>query len=92
MLRSETVASTALGYVDTSYAVVEGRTQNDVLERELLFCTELDELKSEGMILCAEDAEGNLALIAPEADKNVNAAVRPQAFFLILMTSAISWE
>ena len=30
-------------------------------------------LKSEGMILCAEDAEGNLALIAPEADKNVNA-------------------
>ena len=50
MLRSETVASTALGYVDTSYAVVEGRTQNDVLERELLFCTELDELKSEGMI------------------------------------------
>ena len=50
MLRSETVASTALGYVDTSYAVVEGSTQNDVLERELLFCTELDNLKDKDMI------------------------------------------
>ena len=28
---------------------------------------------SEGMLLCAEDAEGNLALMTPEADKNMPA-------------------
>ena len=28
---------------------------------------------SEGMLLCAEDADGNLALMTPEADKNMPA-------------------
>lgn len=50
MLRSETVASTALGSADTTYAVVEGISENDVLERELLFCSELDDLKGQGRL------------------------------------------
>ena len=50
MLRSETVAAKALGYLDTTYAVIGGTSENDVLERELVFCNRLDELKEEGIL------------------------------------------
>ena len=32
-------------------------------------------LLSEGMLLCAEDAEGNLALMVPEKDMNSGAEI-----------------
>ena len=50
MFRSETVAAQALGYQDTTYAVIGGTSQNDVLEREYLFCSRLDELEEEGLL------------------------------------------
>lgn len=50
MLRSETVAAQALGYQDTTYAVIGGTSRTDALEREYLFCSRLDELEEEGLL------------------------------------------
>ena len=50
MLRSETVAAEAMGYRDTTYAIIGGTTQNDALEREYLFCSRLEELKEDGLL------------------------------------------
>ena len=50
MLRSETNAAKAMGYLDTTYAIIEGETENDALETELEFVRRLDELKSQGLL------------------------------------------
>lgn len=50
MLRGEEVAGKATGYLATTYAIVEGRSENDVLEKEYAFTKALDNLKAEGTI------------------------------------------
>ncbi|MBQ7729966.1 MAG: hypothetical protein IJT86_06370, partial [Spirochaetales bacterium] len=58
MLRSETNASKALGYMDSTYAIIEGSSENDALEKELVFTRRLDELKEEGLL------EGYIATVS----------------------------
>ena len=50
MLKGEETAGKATGYLSTSYAIVEGQTENDVLEKEYAFTRALDGLKADGTI------------------------------------------
>ena len=50
MLKGEETAGKATGYLSTTYAIVEGETENDVLEKEYAFTRALDNLKTEGTI------------------------------------------
>ena len=50
MLRGEETAGKATGYLATTYAIVEGDSENDVLEKEYAFTKGLDDLKSQGII------------------------------------------
>ena len=50
MLKGEETAGKATGYLSTTYAIVEGETENDVLEKEYAFTQALDNLKADGTI------------------------------------------
>ncbi|MBR6084802.1 MAG: MMPL family transporter [Spirochaetales bacterium] len=50
MLKGEETAGKATGYLATTYAIVEGDSENDVLEKEYAFTKGLDDLKSQGII------------------------------------------
>ena len=50
MLKGEETAGKATGYLATTYAIVEGNSENDVLEKEYAFTKGLDDLKAEGII------------------------------------------
>ena len=50
MLKGEETAGKATGYLSTTYAIVEGDDENDVLEKEHLFVRALDDLKANGSI------------------------------------------
>ena len=50
MLKGEETAGKATGYLATTYAIVEGKDENDVLEKEYAFAKALDGLKDEGII------------------------------------------
>lgn len=50
MLKGEETAGKATGYLSTTYAIVEGRSENDVLEKEFAFTRALDDLKADGTI------------------------------------------
>ena len=50
MLKGEETAGKATGYLATTYAIVEGDSENDVLEKEYAFTKGLDDLKAEGII------------------------------------------
>ena len=50
MLKGEETAGKATGYLSTTYAIVEGQTENDVLEKEYAFTRALDGLKADGTI------------------------------------------
>ena len=50
MLRGEETAGKATGYLATTYAIVEGDSENDVLEKEYSFTKALDGLKDEDII------------------------------------------
>lgn len=50
MLKGEETAGKATGYLSTTYAIVEGETENDVLEKEYAFTKALDNLKTDGTI------------------------------------------
>ncbi|MBP5162566.1 MAG: MMPL family transporter [Spirochaetales bacterium] len=73
MLRSETNASKALGYLDSTYAIIEGASENDALETELLFTRKLDDLEKSGLL------EGYIATVSfvpprSEQDESLSAA------------------
>jgi len=69
MLRSETVAAKAMGYQDTTYAVIGGTTQNDALEREYLFCSRLDELEAEGLL---EGYVATVMFVPPQSQQKLS--------------------
>ena len=50
MLEGEETAGKATGYLSTTYAIVEGQSENDVLETEYAFTKALDNLKADGTI------------------------------------------
>lgn len=50
MLKGEATAGKATGFLSTTYAIVEGSDENDVLEKEFLFTGELEKLKQTGSI------------------------------------------
>ena len=50
MLKGEETAGKATGYLSTTYAIVEGADENDVLEKEYAFTKALEGLKTEGVI------------------------------------------
>ena len=50
MLKGEETACKATGYLSTTYAIVEGTDENDVLEKEYAFTKALEGLKTEGVI------------------------------------------
>ena len=50
MLKGEETAGKATGYLATTYAIVEGDSENDVLEKEYAFTKGLDDLKRQGII------------------------------------------
>lgn len=50
MLEGEKTAGTVLGYMATTYAIVEGDSEADALEKEALFTKKLDALQDEGSL------------------------------------------
>ena len=69
MLRSETNASKAMGYLDTTYAIIEGTSENDALETELEFVRRLDELKGQGLL---DGYVATVSFVPPYSEQNLS--------------------